>query len=112
MTLHPVQCSAMRRGVLPILVTGVLLSLASCSSGERQWMKLDSRYTTEDFRRDHASCSKSGTLDDTCMRKLGWVSVNPSGKAETPKDPYAREIGMPSNSRRGMSPGQTTPSGY
>lgn len=106
MTLHPVQCDAMRREVLPILIAGALLGLAGCSSDDRQWMKLDSRYTTEDFRRDHAACSRSGTLDDACMRRLGWVSVNPSGKSETPKDPYAREIGVPTSQRRGVAPGQ------
>lgn len=96
----------MRSLVRPILAAGLLLTVGGCSSDDRQWMKLDSRYTTEEFRRDHAACSKSGTLDDTCMRKLGWIAVNPSGKAETPKDPLAREIGVPTSQRRGVNPGQ------
>jgi hypothetical protein len=84
-----------------ILVVAALL-LAGCSSyDERQWLKLDQKYTTEEFRRDHAACSKGGRLDDACMRGRGWVAVNPAGKSETPKDPYAREIGAPANRRSG-----------
>lgn len=88
------------------MLVGAVLLAAGCASDDREWMKLDSRYTTEEFRRDHKACSKSGTLDDACMRKLGWIAVNPSGKPETQKDPLAREIGVPTNQRRGVNPGQ------
>jgi hypothetical protein len=64
-------------------------------------MKLSGKYTTEDLRRDHAACSKSGTLNDACMQDRGWVAVSPSGKAETPKDPLARDVGVPSSRPRG-----------
>lgn len=77
----------------PVLTVAVLLAAAACSSDERQWLKLNQKYSTEDFRRDHAACSKGGTLDDACMRSRGWVAVNPSGKGETPKDPFARDLG-------------------
>jgi hypothetical protein len=96
----------MRWIIGPILAASVLLAVGGCASDERQWLKLDSKYTTEEFRRDHASCSKTGKLDDACMRSHGWVAVNPSGKAETSKDPYGREIGVPTSQRRGVNPGQ------
>jgi hypothetical protein len=90
----------MRRTIGQVIVFAVVLAAAGCASDERQWMKLSEKYTTEEFRRDHAACTKSGKLDDTCMRSRGWVAVNPSGKPETPKDPLARDIGAGS-SRRG-----------
>jgi hypothetical protein len=69
---------------------GVLLATAGCSgSDERQWMKVNERYTTEEFRRDFAECSKSGKLDDTCMRARGWVAVNPSKGDRATPDPRA-----------------------
>jgi hypothetical protein len=74
-----------------VAVLAAVLAVAGCASDERQWMKLSSKYTTEEFQRDHAACSKSGKLDDACMRSRGWVAVNPSGKAETAKDPLARD---------------------
>jgi hypothetical protein len=69
--------------------------LAGCVTDERQWMKLNERYTIEDFQRDAQTCSKSGQLDDVCMRDRGWVAVNPGTKTETAKDPLARDIGRP-----------------
>ena len=71
------------------------LALAGCSSGDdRQWMKLDQKYTTEEFRRDHAACTRDGKLDDACMRSRGWVAVNPMGKPEgTKTDPNASPLG-------------------
>jgi len=90
----------MRSTLGPILTCAVLLA-AGCATDDREWMKLSEKYTTEEFRRDHAACSKGGKLDDGCMRGRGWVAVNPAGKSETPKDPYAREIGAPSGRRPG-----------
>jgi hypothetical protein len=84
----------------PILMGAVLL-VAGCATDDRQWLKLNARYTTEDFRRDHAACSQSGKLDDACMRSRGWVAVNPGARTETPKDPYARDVGVPTNRRPG-----------
>jgi hypothetical protein len=89
----------MPRTLGPILVLAAGLAAAGCSSDERQWLKLDQKYTTEEFRRDHAECSKGGKLDDACMRSRGWVAVNPSGKEEV-RDPMARELGPPSQRTR------------
>jgi hypothetical protein len=61
-------------------------------------LKLNQRYTTEEFQRDHAACSKRGKLDEPCMRSRGWVAVNPGGKTET-RDPYARDLGPPAQRR-------------
>jgi hypothetical protein len=83
-----------------ILVVAALLA-AGCATDDRQWLKLNEKYTTEEFRQDHAACSKGGTLDDACMRSRGWVAVSPGAKGETPKDPYARDIGAPAGRRSG-----------
>ena len=90
----------MRWIVGPILTAAALLA-GGCATDERQWLKLNEKYTTEDFRRDHSACSKSGKLDDACMRSRGWVAVNPGAKSETPRDPYARNIGAPAGRRSG-----------
>ena len=79
---------------LPALVL-VLPALTGCVTDERQWMKLNERYTVEDFQRDREACSKSGQLDDVCMRTRGWVAVSPGGKSEPQRDPLARDIGRP-----------------
>lgn len=69
------------------IVLGVTLALAACrAADERQWMKVNENYTLEDFRRDHATCSKGGRLDEACMRSRGWVAVNPS-KPDKPTEP-------------------------
>jgi len=85
-------------GLLALLV--VLPALGGCVTDEREWMKLNERYTTEEFRRDREACSKSGKLDDVCMRSRGWVAVNPGTKAEAPKDPHARDLAPPSGRGR------------
>jgi hypothetical protein len=64
--------------------------LAGCAHDERQWLKVNESYTTAEFRRDYAACSKSGTLDETCLRSRGWVDVKPSRgdrAADTPPPP-------------------------
>jgi hypothetical protein len=66
---------------------GVVALVTGCdSSGGREWMKLNEKYTTEDFRRDYADCSKSGKVDESCMRSRGWVAVN-TAKGEKPAEP-------------------------
>jgi hypothetical protein len=89
----------MGRTLVQVTILAALLAVAGCASDERQWLKLSGKYTTEDFRRDHAACSKGGKLDDACMQARGWVAVNPLGKAEAPKDPLARDIGAPTGRR-------------
>ena len=41
-------------------------------------MKVNESYTTAEFQRDYAACSRRGTLDEACMRAKGWVDVKPS----------------------------------
>jgi hypothetical protein len=72
------------RGVAIVMAAAFLVS--ACAPDRREWMKLNEKYTTEDFRRDHAACSKGGQLDEACMRSRGWVDVSAS-KTEKPPDP-------------------------
>ena len=59
----------------PLIAAG---ALAGCAHSETQWMKVNQTYTTAEFQRDHAACSKRGTLDEACMRGKGWVDLKPS----------------------------------
>lgn len=64
-----------------------LAALGACATPEKQWLKVDQNYTVEEFRRDYAACSRTGTLDEACLRARGWVDVKPSRgdrAAETP----------------------------
>jgi hypothetical protein len=71
--------------------------VAACGSSDaREWMKLNQKYTTEDFRRDHRACSKSGKLDEACMRSRGWVDVSAT-KTEPTKP---QEVGPLPSTRR------------
>jgi hypothetical protein len=90
----------MRRTLGPTIAALALLASAGCASDERQWLKLDTRYTTEEFQRDHAACSRRGKLDEACMRSKGWIAVNPSGSKPEERDPYARELGPPAQRTR------------
>jgi hypothetical protein len=58
-----------------VLATGLL---AGCAASETQWMKVNEPYTTAEFQRDHAACSKGRALDEACMRSKGWVDLKPS----------------------------------
>jgi len=66
----------------------IAVTLAGCAA-EKQWMKVGEPYTTEEFRRDYAECSKTkdGQLDDECMRSLGWVDMKPSKGDRTSDKP-------------------------
>ena len=76
-----------RTSLIPAL--GALLALTACNTpADRQWMKINERYTTEEFRRDYAACSPKSELDETCMRNRGWVEVTRS-KTERDTDPRA-----------------------
>ena len=77
---------------IPVILA---LAVAGCGSGDdRQWLKVDQKYTTEEFRRDHAACTRDGKLDDACMRSRGWVAVNPTvTKGEQVRDPNASPLG-------------------
>ena len=81
-----------------LLVLSVAGFGAACAAHDnRQWMKVSEPYTVEEFRRDYADCSKSGKLDDTCLRSRGWVDV--SGSKEKIQEPERR-----------LSPGRPIPS--
>ncbi len=79
----------------PYVLLGACLAvaLAGCASDNREWLKLDQKYTTEEFRRDYSECSKSGTLDDDCMKSRGWVAVSPGKPEVTKVDPLSQPAG-------------------
>jgi hypothetical protein len=57
-------------------------------------MKVNERYTTKEFVRDHKECSRAGNPDEACMRQRGWVPVNPSkADSEPPADAIPRSRG-------------------
>jgi hypothetical protein len=75
------------RGRTVLAALGLMALLTGCdSSGGHQWMKLDEKYTTEDFRRDYRECSSSGAVDESCMRSRGWVTVS-TAKGEKAPEP-------------------------
>lgn len=71
---------------------GLLLALAGCAQ-EKEWMKVGQPYTTEEFRRDYAECSRGGSLDESCMRSRGWISVSPGRVEKSPPAPDPRRPG-------------------
>ncbi len=73
--------------------------LTGCAEPEKEWMKINQPYTADEFRRDLAQCTRSGALDEGCMRGRGWVSVNP-GKAEVKPGPPTQQPYQP-----GVRPG-------
>lgn len=86
----------MRRRDVPV-VLGLAIVLSACATDEREWMKIEQKYTTQEFRRDLNECTKKGKLDEECMKARGWVAVTPP-KAETkPADPLTQP---PSGRRR------------
>jgi hypothetical protein len=72
----------------------VAAALAGCGSVEsREWMKVDQKYTTEEFRRDYGECSRGDKLDDECMKSRGWITVAPGKEEKRPLDPLAAPVG-------------------
>lgn len=77
-----------------ILLGAVLATvLAGCTSDTREWMKVNQKYTTEEFRRDYRECSRDGKLDDECMKSRGWVAVAPGKVDEKKIDPLSQPAG-------------------
>jgi hypothetical protein len=73
-----------------------LVALATCGCGgsdTREWMKLDSTYTTAEFRRDLQECMVKGKLDDDCMKARGWVAVTPPKAEQKKEDPLSMPAG-------------------
>jgi hypothetical protein len=67
----------MRRAYLLASAVSVVFLAGCAATDEKEWMKVGEKYTTEEFRKDMRECSKSGKVDDECMRARGWVSVSP-----------------------------------
>ena len=80
--------------VLAVVLTGC------ASEPTRDWMKVSEKYTVEDFRRDYAACSRSGKLDDACMRDRGWVDVARPADKSTVDQGSSKSGVVPSSSRR------------
>jgi hypothetical protein len=80
-----------------VVVAVGALALVSCSARDtREWMKVEQRYTKEEFRRDHKECSRDrdGGPDEACMRQRGWLPVNPSkADSDPPPDPTPKSRG-------------------
>ena len=80
---------------------GLAMVLAGCERVDnREWMKFNAKYTTEEFRRDYAECSRDGKLDEECMKRRGWVAVTAPKQEEKPFG----EI-----QQRGVRPSSTIP---
>jgi hypothetical protein len=77
-----------------LIALALALAVCGCASQEKEWMKPDQRYTDAEFRRDYGACSRTGTLDETCLRAKGWVSVSPN-KPDKPVE-VQRPPGPPS----------------
>jgi hypothetical protein len=77
-----------------LLVAAPFVVAACAASDDREWMKVNERYTVQDFRRDHAECSRSGKLDDNCMRGRGWVDLRARQAPEKvlPDRPYSPPV--------------------
>lgn len=74
--------------VMTVLIAfGIALAVGGCASEEKEWMKIGSSYTMAEFKRDYTACSKSGSLDESCMRSRGWVAVSPGKSDKTVVQP-------------------------
>lgn len=83
----------MRRRISLLLVLSVLV-LSGCFSEKRDWMKIDQKYTKEEFQRDYRKCELGGKeVDEPCMRERGWVPVNPAKSEAAPPTPGPRSRG-------------------
>jgi hypothetical protein len=86
---------------LGLLVVGVAIAGAGCET-DKQWMKVNESYTTTEFRRDYAECSKGGRLDEDCMRARGWVDMkaSKSDRAVNSSTPSAPQYSRPPRTTR------------
>ena len=76
---------------LGLLIALGTLAIAGCASDDREWMKVNQKYTTQEFARDHKACTRDGKPNEACMRERGWVPVTPSkADSEPPKDAIPR----------------------
>ena len=69
----------------------VLLAAGAAACGtldNKDWMKVDQRYTKEEFQRDYRECARDDKTFERCMRQRGWVAVTPSkGDTAPPETP-------------------------
>jgi hypothetical protein len=85
--------------VCAVLVT--LVAVTGCGSvDDRQWMKINQKYTTAEFQRDYTECSPKKTLDEDCMRSRGWVEVS---RSRTDRDSDPRPTEQRARPRSGTS---------
>jgi hypothetical protein len=78
------SANMMLRGLVAVIL--VLVTGGCSPQPQRQWMKPGQAYTTAEFKRDVAACSRGGVLDELCMKALGWESVT-AGPASDPRPP-------------------------
>ena len=72
------------RAVFALFVLLTPIVLTGCSAvDDREWMKINQRYTKQEFQRDYKECTRKGDVDEPCMRERGWLPVSPS-KSEAP----------------------------
>lgn len=69
------------------LAAFVCLGLAACVVDNKEWMKVDQRYTKAEFQKDYRECIKDRAVDETCMRERGWVHVSPSKETGPAPEP-------------------------
>ena len=74
-------------------VLGLAVVTTGCATDQREWMKVDQKYTTEEFRRDLEQCTVKGKLDDECMKSKGWVTVTPPKAEQKKEDPLSQPAG-------------------
>jgi len=73
--------------LVALLAVVVALLFGACASDEKEWMKLGTKYTVAEFRRDYAACTKGGKVDESCMQGKGWVAVSPGAAVAKPSEP-------------------------
>ena len=81
------------RHTLTLSALGIAIVASGCATEEREWMKLNQKYTTAEFRRDLAACTIKGTLDEECMKARGWVAVAPPKAEPKKEDPLSQPPG-------------------
>lgn len=72
----------------------LLIFIACSSEPAKQWYKPTGNYTTDEFRRDRAACTKNGDVDEDCLKARGWIGLSADpDKGQSPVDPKARSKG-------------------